>query len=94
MTPSGPIRVKTGETLHDVWAVGDGGPTFLPDPGATGWTVDRFHFESPAPAAGDPREAYRAVSIYIRGGSGTIRNGHFRDTAAAVQAARGAFRAH
>ncbi len=86
MTPSGPIRVKSGETLHDVWAVGDGGPAFLPDPGATGWTVDRFHLESPAPAVGDPREAYRAVSIYIQGGSGTIRNGHVRDTAAAVYA--------
>ena len=86
MTPSGPIRIKSGETLHDVWAVGDGGPAFLPDPGATGWTVDRFHLESPAPAVGDPREAYRAVSIYIQGGSGTIRNGHFRDTAAAVYA--------
>jgi hypothetical protein len=84
MTPSGPIRVKTGETLHDVWAVGDGGATVLVDPGATGWTIDGFDLESPRPT--DGREPWRAVSIYIQGGSGTIRNGHFRDTAAAVYA--------
>jgi hypothetical protein len=84
MTPSGPIRIKSGETLHDVWAVGDGGATVLVDPGATGWTIDGFHLESPLPT--DGREPWRAVSIYVQGGSGTIRNGHFRDTAAAVYA--------
>jgi hypothetical protein len=84
MTPSGPIRIKSGETLHDVCAVGDGGATVLVDPGATGWTIDGFDLEAPRPT--DGREPWRAVSIYVQGGSGTIRNGRFRDTAAAVYA--------
>ena len=84
MTASGPIRVKSGETLHGVRVRGNGGAAVMPDPGATGWTIDGFDIEAPAPT--DGRDAYRAVSIYVQGGSGTIRNGRTSDTAAGVYA--------
>jgi len=89
MTPSGPIRVKSGETLHDVLARGDGGPAVVVDPGATGWAIRRFKISAPAPTDGRP-EPWRAVGIAVYGGGdAVIEEGEFDDVAAGVYASVG-----
>jgi hypothetical protein len=67
MTPSGPIRVKSGQHITGLHIVGDGGPAVRVEPGATGWKITGCKISAPAPTDGRP-EPWRAVGIDIDGG--------------------------
>ncbi len=87
MTPSGPIRVKSGQHVTGLRIVGDGGPAVRVEPGAVGWKITGCKISAPAPTDGRP-EPWRAVGIAIDGGGDFLIEGcEFDDCASSIYAA-------
>ena len=83
---SGPITLRSGQTVRRLRIVGDGGPAIRVEPGATDVCVEYCEISAPAPTDGRS-EPWRAVGIAADGGGGiTVRNNLIRGVSSGMYA--------